>query len=118
MAEYAVLIGIVAAALLAMQIYAKRGLQAGLKTAADQIGSQADGIRYESGERLNRRVIIPGTVLDRQSAVKSTVSRTITERELAGGARQRTITRDATGTAGALSGGASSVSQVVVERRR
>ena len=42
--EYAVLIGIVAAALVTMQTYIKRGIQAGIKVAADQIGDQSQGL--------------------------------------------------------------------------
>lgn len=42
--EYAIVIGVVTAAVLGMQLYAKRGLQAGIKIAADQIGSQREGL--------------------------------------------------------------------------
>jgi hypothetical protein len=37
-AEYAILIGIVIAAVMAMQVYVKRGLQAGMKFAVDKSG--------------------------------------------------------------------------------
>jgi len=41
--EYVTLIGIIAAALAAMQIYFQRGIQATVKAAADEIGSQKKG---------------------------------------------------------------------------
>jgi uncharacterized protein (UPF0333 family) len=40
-AEYAIVIGIVIAAALAMQTYVKRGLQGGIKFAVDKAGSSA-----------------------------------------------------------------------------
>lgn len=42
--EYVILLGVVAAAVLGMQSYAKRGIQAGIKAAADRIGSQQQGL--------------------------------------------------------------------------
>ncbi|MDD5004887.1 MAG: hypothetical protein PHS34_06955 [Candidatus Omnitrophica bacterium] len=39
-AEYALLIAVVSAALLAMQIYMKRGIQSVIKYSADQLGNQ------------------------------------------------------------------------------
>ena len=42
--EYAVLVGIVAAALVTMQTYITRGVQAGIKVAADQLGDQRRGL--------------------------------------------------------------------------
>ena len=41
--EYAILIGVVTVAIVGMQTYAKRGLQAGIKLAADQLGDQRQG---------------------------------------------------------------------------
>lgn len=112
--EYAILIAVVIAALTAMQVYAKRGIQAGIKTAADQIGTQEDGMRYESGERRNRAVAAAGDVLDRQSATTADSSRAITQSQAAGGGVSRAI-NEQTSTTGALAGGASSYSRVVVE---
>lgn len=40
--EYSLVIGLVLAALLAMQLYAKRGIQAVIKIASDEIGSQTE----------------------------------------------------------------------------
>ncbi|MBI3319016.1 MAG: hypothetical protein HYZ89_00285 [Candidatus Omnitrophica bacterium] len=42
--EYAILIGVVTAAIVGMQAYAKRGLQAGIKLMADQLGDQRNGV--------------------------------------------------------------------------
>lgn len=55
--EYVVLLGVIAAALTAMQIYFKRGIQAVVKVAADEMGEQKKGgieydYRYEWKERL------------------------------------------------------------------
>jgi len=52
--EYSVLIAIVVAALLAMQIYMKRGVQGKLRAAADDIGQQFDAHRTSSGS-INTR---------------------------------------------------------------
>lgn len=41
-AEYTVLISVIAAALLAMQIYMKRGIQATIKYSTDQFGNQSE----------------------------------------------------------------------------
>ncbi|MFA5144929.1 MAG: hypothetical protein WC723_02870 [Candidatus Omnitrophota bacterium] len=38
--EYSIILAVVLAALMGMQLYMKRGLQAGVKVAADQLGSQ------------------------------------------------------------------------------
>ena len=68
--EYAILIGIVSAAIMAMNVYVKRGVQAGIKFSADQMGSQKNGMlskdydkqetirlsQYESGQN-NRDVV-------------------------------------------------------------
>jgi uncharacterized protein (UPF0333 family) len=41
--EYGVVLAVVVAALVTMQLYFKRGIQATIKTAADEIGAQEDG---------------------------------------------------------------------------
>ena len=46
--EYAVLIAVVVAALLAIQIYMKRGVEGKLRSASDDIGQQFDAHRTES----------------------------------------------------------------------
>lgn len=49
--EYAIILGIVALALGMMQVYVRRGIQAGIKIAADEIGRQEDfGNYFESVE--------------------------------------------------------------------
>ena len=56
--EYAVCLGVVLAALAAMQVFSKRWIQAGLKVAADEMSpfpgdaekAQVEGIRQESGD--------------------------------------------------------------------
>ena len=59
-AEYAVLISVVAAALLAMQIYMKRGIQAAIKCSTDQFGSQ----EYLE---TNRTVVATNSTIDTAS---------------------------------------------------
>jgi Flp pilus assembly pilin Flp len=83
--EYALIIGVVAAAVAAMATYMKRGVQSNVKVAADAmsplraLNSKADptgeetqlmGIRYESGDRrpTNTTSLI-GYVAQRESAV-------------------------------------------------
>jgi Flp pilus assembly pilin Flp len=115
--EYAILVGIVMAAILGMQIYAKRGIQAGIKTAADQLGDQLKGMQYESGDR-QRSVIAAGDALTRESAVTTASDRRIRTRATAGGGRQMDVIRDTSANAGALAtrgAGVSSYSETVVE---
>jgi len=125
--EYAVLLGVAAAVIFGMQVYAKRSLQAGLKTAADglsPLGAEGDpdgkkaqrlGAWYESGERRNRSVAAAGMVLDRASAGETQATKTIVETQNADGGRTRQVTQDQTITTGALGGGVSSRSTVVVD---
>lgn len=42
--EYAILLGVITVFVLGIQAYAKRGIQAGVRMAADQIGAQQDGL--------------------------------------------------------------------------
>ena len=70
--EYVVLIGVVAAAVLGMQAYAKRGIQAGIKVAADRIGSQQEGL-----EDINLSLpwkVSGETVISKQSDALRTTS--------------------------------------------
>lgn len=46
--EYAVIIVVVSAALLAMQIYMKRGVQGKMRESTDSIGEQFDAVKTES----------------------------------------------------------------------
>lgn len=51
--EYAVILGLVVAGLTAMQVYIKRGIQAGIKVAADELGPQekAEELDPEKGTK-------------------------------------------------------------------
>jgi hypothetical protein len=53
--EYVVFIGIVTIALLGMQVYMKRGIQAVIKTSADEVGNQQDAeeIDPNKGTKMN-----------------------------------------------------------------
>ena len=53
--EYAVMIGLVAVALAAMQTYMKRGVQGVIKTTADQLGASAE-------DYLNSNKIVKNTI--------------------------------------------------------
>ena len=74
--EYAVLMALISAALIGIQVYARRGLQAGIKIAADQLGGQVEGMRYDSGDRTSS-VIASGSVLERQFAQRAQADRTV-----------------------------------------
>ncbi|MDP3723318.1 MAG: hypothetical protein Q8R91_07470 [Candidatus Omnitrophota bacterium] len=99
--EYAILIGIVTAAIVGMQTYAKRGIQAGIKLAADQLGDQLQGVRYESGDRQDK-VVREGTLLERESAVATVVDHQVNTRTDVGGSRTATTLRDTTETRGVV----------------
>ncbi|MFH1245415.1 MAG: hypothetical protein V1662_02930 [Candidatus Omnitrophota bacterium] len=45
--EYVIIIGLVAVALTMMQVYLRRGVQAGIKMATDEIGMQEDYVELE-----------------------------------------------------------------------
>ncbi|GAI08601.1 unnamed protein product, partial [marine sediment metagenome] len=45
--EYAIIIGIVVLALGTMQVYLRRGIQAGIKIAADELGRQEDSVELD-----------------------------------------------------------------------
>ena len=122
--EYAILIGIVTVAILGMQLYAKRGIQAGIKMAADQMSphandpdgskAQAEGMRYESGERRNQ-VFAAGSVLDRKVATRTMTNQAVTNDTILGGGVERTLVTQKTEVSGALGGGVSAVSEVVLD---
>ncbi|MFH1655291.1 MAG: hypothetical protein ABH954_01615, partial [Candidatus Omnitrophota bacterium] len=58
-AEYSLFLTLVAAALLTMQVYMKRGVQGVLKFAADEVGSQEEEVAAEN-------MIVPGSPEDSQ----------------------------------------------------
>ncbi len=57
--------GILTAALMGMQLYSKRSIQAVVKLAADSVGTQDDGIRQEAGQK--DRPNAPGAIVNQQS---------------------------------------------------
>ena len=83
--EYALIIGVVLAAVTGMQTYIKRGIQSSLKVAADQIGDQQRGLQYEAGDRVGSvpgtTPTTPGTVLDQQSSTRTYTNKNIAQRE-------------------------------------
>ena len=127
--EYAILIGLVTAVVLGMQRYAKRGIQAGIKMAADQMSphqsdpkgekAQLDGSRFETGERTTA-VVAAGTVLDRRAAVRVVRDQTVNTTTSTGGDVARTIAPEKATTSGALTevgAGVSSHAEVIIDVR-
>jgi Flp pilus assembly pilin Flp len=127
MVEYALIIAMVAAAVVGMSAYMKRGVQSNIKAAADAmspmraLNSKADptgeaaqlmGIRYESGDRRpTNSTSLLGTVLARESAVTTQTNRVSTS---ALGTNTKVSTSGALTKRGA---GVSSYSEVVVNDR-
>ncbi len=131
------LIGIITAAMLGIQLYAKRGIQAGVKVAADQMSpcvgdpcvsdptgesAQANGLSYETGNRTTRAFAV-GLVLANKSAIRTHQEHTVTNAIGFEGAAQRTIEpgQDVVQTTGELQGygpGVAQHSEVAVNRRR
>lgn len=124
--EYAVLLGVVAAAMAGMYLYAKRGIQGTLKTAADQLSpfagdtngekAQAEGMRFESGERTNQ-VVAAGTVLVKSSSIRTAVNQPVNTQRQAGGGVAVSYQNATTDNAGALENGGASHSEVVLDVR-
>ncbi len=132
--ENALTIAVVAAAVIGMQVYAKRSIQGVLKFGADRLSpcandkngvmAQLEGTRYETGEHLSKpcesaRTGLPmpaGTTMNRQSGTSTIASRRVREQELSTGGWQRDIEGkkgDSQQTAGTLGGGVSARSTVV-----
>ena len=44
--EYSILLGLLAAGFFTLQVYLKRGIQAGIRASADQLGNQQEGTVY------------------------------------------------------------------------
>gem|GEM_PF-915671 len=143
-AEYALLIGVVTAAMLGIQLYAKRGIQAGVKAAADQMSpfaddsrgevAQAEGMSYETGDRTKRAFAV-GFVLANKSSLKTHQAHTSASQMREGGTVTRTIEpgQDVVETSGMLTDcgpgvaqhsevdcgpGVAQHSEVAVDRRR
>ena len=141
-AEYAILLAVVAAAVTAMSTYSRRAIQAGLKVATDQMSpfagdvdgelAQLEGIRQEAGDRrwgAQERTglyALEGVLLDRLSAVRtftggqddpSATPGTQTTRTEIGGGVTRTIGSGSAsvGVLDDLGAGVSSFSETVVK---
>lgn len=128
--EYVLVVMVVSAAVMAMQTYAKRGIQASVKVAADRLspvpgdgsgeGAQLLGMRSDSGDRPSQRITTPGRVLARRSATRRDTQEEQVFKETPGVVIERTITRSVTTTTGTLAvpgkgSGISNYSEVVAE---
>ena len=110
-AEYAVLLATLTAAIIGMQIYARRGMQMAVKVASDRIspfandadGKQAQvaGIRYEAGDR-RQSVIAAGTTIENISEVATQVNKITHVEDKLGGVHVTTAVGDVTTTTGRL----------------
>lgn len=112
-----------------MQLYAKRGLQAGVKAAADAISpfpddptgmrAQVEGMRYEASDRRDDRPAA-GAILARESAVQGRSDRKIQLEDQTGGVHAMAIDQDVSSSSGAVpnrGAGVSSYSETVSEIR-
>ena len=93
--EYTVVIAVVIAALSGMQLFFKRGIQASLKLAADQIGTQQDSAEVD----IVRGGII--TSSESTSTMQTISSSTQQLRQLGGGVSSKDININATATGSA-----------------
>lgn len=93
--EYAVVLAAVVTALVGMQLFFKRGIQASLKLAADQIGAQQDSADVD--------IVRGGVITSSEAAsVTQTVSGgTQRFRQLGGGASSKDIDTTVTATGNA-----------------
>jgi len=71
--EYAVLIVVIIAALIAMQVYLKRGLQGRLRESSDQIGDQ-----FSPGYTVSNKVMSSGSAVTESRQAGGAVTTTIT----------------------------------------
>ena len=130
--EYALLLTVIAAALLGMQLYAKRGIQAGIKTATDRMSpfpndpqgelAQLAGMNQEAGQRQDEALSnfdLGGRLLDRRSGSRALTSQSTSVNVLEGAATETTMAETTT-KSGALTDvgpGVSSASVVVLDVR-
>lgn len=133
LAEYAVLLGVVVAVIVAMQVYARRGIQAVLKISADELSpfgtaadpdgelAQLEGMRQESGDpqrdASGQPIVAPGMALARESGSTTAVNRAIHHAESLGGGMVRTIQTDTMSSTGALpsrGAGVTSYSETII----
>lgn len=68
--EYAMIVAVVVAALLAIQIYMKRGVEGKLRSSADDIGGQFEAAKTKVVSNTSRT----GTTVEETTAGKTTVS--------------------------------------------
>ena len=128
--EYVLVVMVVSAAVMAMQTYARRGIQASVKVAADRLSpfpddvrgeqAQLEGMRSDSGDTTDQTITTPGHVLARRSASRSDTEEEHVFKETPGVVIERTITRSVTTTTGTLvvpgkGAGIASYSEVVAE---
>ena len=107
-AEYLLIFAVVAAAIMAMQVYAKRGIQGVVKTAADQMSpverdadgkaAQLLGILQESGDRQQK--IVSGSALEKSSDIETFVHQDRMKEEKEGGEHVTTTREDSTRSSG------------------
>ena len=69
--EYAIVVAIIVAGLLAMQFYVKRGWEGKLKTAADDMGEQFEPARFTANYNLNSQSDVSQTVQNRISRTQT-----------------------------------------------
>lgn len=88
--DYVFVVGLVAAALIVMQVYMRRGVQAGIKFASDELGSQ-EGIEFESNYTSGEFTALTTTTdVERREAVAT------------GGSLRRDIVREVANTEGSV----------------
>lgn len=66
--EYTILLGIVAAAIMSMNVYLKRGVQAGIKLSVDQFSNQKDGMVSEDFKKTQAEKVIFSNSLTHQNS--------------------------------------------------
>lgn len=130
--EYVLVVMVVSAAVMAMSTYAKRGIQASVKVAADRLSpcpddakgerAQLEGMRVESGDTCGQTTTTPGRVLVKREAVRRDTEEEHIVKETPGAAKEWTIIRGVTTTTGTLKvpgkgAGIASYSEVVVDER-
>ena len=110
--EYLMIFAVVSAAMLGMQVYAKRGIQAAVKIAADQMSpvegpeddkgwvAQVFGMWQEFGDPKQRKQIPAGSVVDKGSTITTTGHQQRTMNEDEGGKRRVSIDEDVTQSSG------------------
>ncbi len=110
--EYVLLFGVVAAAIIGMQVFGKRGIQATLKTAADDMSpfaglpekAQLEGMRQEAGDKrdaLGRPMV--GAMLASDASMTTVQESDINMGMTTGGGSFTAYNKDLSTTAGTSS---------------